>query len=78
MEFRTSPAPPASDLAATVAWLRDRTLIADLYDRYAYGVDSADMAPVRTVFHPECVIVGTMEEGTLDEYLEGMEMGLLM
>jgi ketosteroid isomerase-like protein len=78
MDFRSSPPPPAEDLAANVAWLRDRTLIADIYDRYAYGVDSLDMALVRSVFHPDCVIVGTMEQGSLDDYLEGIEQGLAM
>jgi hypothetical protein len=78
MAFRSSPPPPADDLAANVAWLRDRTLIADLYDRYAYGVDSADMELVRSVFHPDCVVTGTMEQGSLDDYLEGIGMGVLM
>jgi hypothetical protein len=36
------------------------------------------MELVRSVFHPHCVIVGTMEEGTLDDYLDGLEAGLLM
>ena len=53
-------------------------MIADLYARYAYGVDSVDMDIVRSVFHPDCVVVGTMEEGTLDDYLEGLEEGLMM
>ena len=78
MAFRTSPPPPTDDLEATVAWLRDRTLIGDIYARYAYGVDSADMELVRTVFDPGCEIVGTMESGTLDDYLEGIELGVLM
>ena len=78
MEFRSSTPPPADDLAATVAWLRDRTLIADLYSRYAYGVDSANVELVRSVFDPECEVVGTMEEGDLNDYLEGLEMGVLM
>jgi hypothetical protein len=43
MAFRTSQPPPADDPDANLAWLRDRTLIADLYDRYAFGVDSLDM-----------------------------------
>ena len=76
MVLRGSPPPPASDTAATVAWLRDRALIKDVYSRYAYGVDSLDMDLVRSVFHPDCVVVGTMEEGSLDEYLEGIEEGL--
>ena len=78
MEYRSSPPPPASDPAATLAWLRDRELIKDLYDRYAYGVDSVDMDLVRSVFTDDCVVVGTMEQGTLDDYLEGLEEGLLM
>ncbi len=78
MDLRTSAPPPADDLAANLAWLRDRTLIADLYDRYAYGVDSLDMALVRSVFDPHCVVVGTMEQGGLDDYLEGLELGLAM
>ncbi len=78
MEFRNSPPPADDDMAATVRWLRDRTLIADLYDRYAYGVDSVNIELVRSVFDPDCVVVGTMEEGSLDDYLEGLEMGLLM
>ena len=78
MDYRSSPPPPPDDLAASVAWLRDRTLIADLYNRYAYGVDSLDMALVRSVFHPDCEVVGTMEQGSLDDYLEGIEQGLAM
>ena len=78
MHFRNSPPPPESDLERTVLWLRDRELVKDLYARYAYGVDSVDMDLVRSVFHPECVVVGTMEEGSLDDYLEGLEEGLLM
>lgn len=78
MEHRSSPPPSTDDPAALLGWLRDRTMIEDLYDRYAYGVDSVDLDLVRTVFHPDCVVVGTMEEGTLDDYLEGLEAGLLM
>jgi hypothetical protein len=78
MALRTSAPPPASETAATVAWLRDRALLKDLYARYAYGVDSVNIELVRSVFHPECVIVGTMEEGTLEDYLDGLADGLLM
>ena len=78
MEHRASPPPPPDDPAALLGWLRDRTMIEDLYSRYAYGVDSVDMDLVRSVFHPDCVVVGTMEEGSLDDYLEGLEDGLLM
>ena len=78
MTHRASTPPPADAPAAVLRWLRDRTVLEDLYSRYAYGVDSVDMELVRSVFHPECVIVGTMEEGTLDDYLDGLEAGLLM
>ncbi|MBM3658310.1 MAG: nuclear transport factor 2 family protein [Actinobacteria bacterium] len=76
MRFRSSPPPERSDPAATLLWLRDRELIRDLYARYAYGVDSIDMDLVRSVFAPDCVVVGTMEEGSLDDYLDGLEAGL--
>ena len=76
MRHRSTAPPPRDDAAATLAWLRDREVIKDLYDRYAYGVDSIDMDLVRSVFHPECVVVGTMEEGTLDDYLDGLVEGL--
>jgi hypothetical protein len=78
MRHRVSATPPADDPEATLRWLRDRMLLEDLYRRYAYGVDSVDMELVRSVFHPDCVVVGTMEQGTLDDYLEGLEAGLLM
>jgi hypothetical protein len=76
MHHRSSAPPARGDDAATLAWLRDREVIKDVYSRYAYGVDSIDMDLVRSVFHPECVVVGTMEEGTLDDYLEGLAEGL--
>ena len=77
MTFRSSPAPPRDDLAATVAWLRDRELIKDVYSRYAFGVDSMNIDLLReTVFHPDCVIVGTMEEGQLEDYLQGLAESL--
>jgi hypothetical protein len=76
MRHRESPPPPRDDPEATLAWLRDRAVIEHLYDRYAYGVDSIDMDLVRSVFHPDCVVVGTMEEGSLDDYLEGLAEGL--
>jgi hypothetical protein len=60
-----------------VRWLRDRELIKDLYARYAYGIDSADMDLVRSVFHPDCVVVGTLEGGSLEGYLERIEEGVL-
>ena len=77
MRHKVSPPPPVGDMAATVAWLRDRELLKDLYNRYAYGVDSVDIDLVRSVFHPDCVVVGTMEEGSIEEYLDGLDAGLL-
>ena len=76
MKLRESAPPDPSDLEANVRWLRDREQIKNLYRRYAFGVDSIDFGLVRSVFHPECVVVGTLEEGSLDGYLEGIEEGL--
>ncbi|MBW2270969.1 MAG: nuclear transport factor 2 family protein [Deltaproteobacteria bacterium] len=76
MQYRESAPPDATDLEANVRWLRDREQIKNLYRRYAFGVDSIDFDLVRSVFHPECVVVGTLEEGSLDDYLEGIEAGL--
>ncbi len=76
MSYRAGGPPPRHDEAATLAWLRDRAVIKDVYSRYAYGVDSLDLELVRSVFDPACVVVGTMEQGTLDDYLLGLEEGL--
>jgi len=77
--FETPPqrqVPDPSDTAATVRWLRDVELIKQLAHRYAYGIDTRDFEIVRSVFHPDCVVVGTLEEGPLEPYLEGIEQGL--
>lgn len=76
MRFRESPPPSADDLAGTVKWLRDRELIKGLYERYAYGVDSRNFDLVRSVFHPDCVVAGTLESGSLADYLDGIEQSL--
>ena len=76
MQLRETPPPDRSDLEANVRWLRDREQIKNLYRRYSFGVDSIDFDLVRSVFHPDCVVVGTLEEGTLDDYLSGIEEGL--
>ncbi len=76
MRFRESPPPPRTDHEQTVQWLRDRELIRNLYRRYAFGVDSIDFDLVRSVFHPDCHVVGTAEEGDLDGYLAGIEEAL--
>ena len=41
MSLRESPAPDVSDVAANMRWLRDREQLRMLYQRYAYGVDTA-------------------------------------
>jgi hypothetical protein len=68
--------PPADDLAATTRWLRDQELIKQLIQRYFYGVDTPDFEIVRSVFPPDCTVAGTLEEGSLGPYLEGIEEGL--
>jgi ketosteroid isomerase-like protein len=78
MKYRETPLPPADDLAANVRWLRDREIVKNLYRRYAYGVDSIDFELVRSVFHPDCVVDGTLESGGLDEYLKGLEEAMYM
>lgn len=68
--------PEASDLAATVQWLRDTELIKALPQRYAYGVDTMDFDLVRSVFHPDCTVRGILEDGPIGPYLEGIEEAL--
>jgi SnoaL-like domain len=68
--------PDADDLEANVRWLRDLELIRALPQRYAFGVDTSDFEIVRSVFHPDCTVVGTLEDGPLEPYLEGIEEGL--
>lgn len=77
MRHRASPPPPRDDATATLAWLRDREVIKDVYSRYAYGVDSLDVDLVRSVFHPECTVIGTMEEGSVADYVAAMMEGLV-
>jgi hypothetical protein len=68
--------PDAGDVAANVRWLRDIELIKALPQRYAYGVDTLDFSLVRSVFHPDCTVSGTLEDGPIGPYLEGIEEGL--
>jgi hypothetical protein len=74
--LRESPIPDATDLEANVRWLRDVELIKQLVQRYAHGVDSLDFDLVRSVFHADCVVAGTLEDGPLEPYLEGIQEGL--
>jgi len=76
MSLRHTPAPDPSDLEANVRWLRDREQLRALYQRYAYGVDTRDFDIVRSVFHPDCTVSGTLEDGALAPYLEGIEGAL--
>jgi hypothetical protein len=68
--------PDRSDHEANVRWLRDREELKMLYQRYAYGIDTKNFDVVRSVFHPDCVVSGTLEDGTLEPYLEGIEGAL--
>jgi hypothetical protein len=74
--LRETLAPEGSDLEANVKWLRDREELKMLYQRYAFGIDTKDFEIVRSVFHQDCVVVGTLEEGELEPYLEGIEGAL--
>ena len=76
MSLRETPAPDASDVEANLRWLRDREQLEMLYQRYAYGVDTRDFEIVRSVFHPDCTVSGTLEDGPLEPYLEGIEGAL--
>ena len=69
MTVRETPPPDASNLEANVRWLRDREQLRMLYQRYAFGVDSGNFDLVRSVFHPDCTVRGTLEDGALEPYL---------
>ena len=76
MTLRETRAPEPSDLEANVRWLRDREQLRMLYQRYAFGVDALDFDVVRSVFHPDCTVSGTLQDGALEPYLRGIEQGL--
>ena len=76
MSLPDPTAPPADDRDATLQWLRDLELIRALPVRYAFGVDMKDFDVVRSVFHPDCEVAGTLEGGAIGPYLEGIEEGL--
>ncbi len=63
-------------IESTVQWLKDRELIKDLPQRYARGIDRIDFDLVRSNFHPDCVVHGTVVSGPLDPYLDWTEKEL--
>ncbi len=64
------------DIETTVRWLKDRELIKELPQRYARGIDLIDFDMVRSNFHPDCQISGTVISGPLDPYLDWTEKEL--
>ena len=64
------------DLEAQVRWLRDRELIRELPQRYAYGIDTGDWALVASVFREDCHVSGTLRTAPIAEYLEHLEPGV--
>jgi hypothetical protein len=63
MELRETLPPISEDSDANMRWMRDRGM---LYQRYAFGVDSINMDILRSVFHPDCVVSGTLDDNSLD------------
>lgn len=61
------------DVETTVRWLKDRELIKEVPQRYARGIDRIDFELVRSAFHPDCQIYGTVISGDLDPYLDWTE-----
>ena len=66
----------SDDLAAQVRWLHDRELIRDLPQIYAYGIDTRDFDVVASVFHPDCVVAGTLRTEAIERYLKFLEPGV--
>ena len=64
------------DVETTVQWLKDRELIKEVPQRYARGIDRIDFDMVRSAFHPDCQISGTVISGDLDPYLDWTEREL--
>ncbi|MDE0116540.1 MAG: nuclear transport factor 2 family protein [bacterium] len=64
------------DVESTVRWLKDRELIKEVPQRYARGIDRIDFDMVRSSFHPDCQIYGTVISGALDPYLDWTEKEL--
>ncbi len=66
----------SDDLAAQVRWLRDRELIRELPQIYAYGIDTRDFDVVASVFQPDCVVSGTLRTDAIAPYLKLLEPGV--
>ncbi len=64
------------ELVSTVRWLRDRELIRELPQTYAYGVDTGDWSVVASVFSEDCQVRGTLAEAPIAPYLEQLEPGV--
>jgi 3-phenylpropionate/cinnamic acid dioxygenase small subunit len=65
-----------NELAATVAWLKDRELIKDLAQRYARNVDKRDWKAVRACFADDATVKGTISEAPIEPYMEGLAPGV--
>ncbi len=66
----------SDDLTSQVRWLRDRELIRELPQLYAYGIDTRDFDVVASVFHSDCVVSGTMRTAGIERYLKLLEPGV--
>ena len=66
----------SADLEAQLRWLRDRELIRELPQLYAYGIDTDDWKLVASVFHEDCHVQGTMTTAPVAEYLVHLEPGV--
>ncbi len=64
------------DLASQIRWLRDRELIRELPQIYAYGIDTRDFDLVASVFHKDCRVSGTLRTDAIAPYLKLLEPGV--
>lgn len=64
------------DSDTTVQWLRDRELIREVPQRYAFGVDRRDFAIVRACFTDDCYVSGSRNAAPIEEYLATLEPGV--
>ncbi len=59
-----------------IRWLKDRELIRELPQRYAYGIDTRDWSLVRAQFADDCRVEGNMGEAPIEPYLERLRPGV--